>query len=230
MSSTVDAREALAFDMYGTLVDPIRIWQQLEVYVGNSAQRAAEIWRMKQLEYTFRLTAMQQYADFEYVTGKALDYAVAAVGHDLDAAKRRMLLAQYDQLEQFPDVHEGLRQLAAAGHTLVVLSNGTPRMLQAGAGSAGLGDVFEALISVDEIGIYKPAPAVYQHAAERLGRPIGEVRLVSANPFDVVGAAAAGMQVAWLDRSRGLFDTLGQPPAMVVSSIPELAERLAAAR
>ena len=146
--------EALAFDLYGTLVDPIRIWRQLERFLGESALRAAEVWRMKQLEYTFRLTAMDQYQDFEQVTRLSLDYALAAVR------------------------------------------------------------------------TYKPSPRVYQHAARRLGRPLAEVRLVSSNPFDVIGAAAAGMQVAWVDRSAGLFDTLAQRPSLVVATVSELAERL----
>jgi 2-haloacid dehalogenase len=218
--------EALAFDMYGTLVDPIRIWQQLEVYLGDGALRAAEVWRMKQLEYTFRLTAMAQYEDFERVTRKALDYALAAVGHDLVDQQRSALLEAYDHLEPFPDVAQGLERLSAAGHTMVVLSNGTPRMLEAAVKSSGLEAAFQLLISVDEIGIYKPSPRVYRHAANRLGRPLNEVRLVSSNPFDVIGAAAVGLQVAWLSRSAGLFDTLGPPPAIVVKTIGELAERL----
>jgi 2-haloacid dehalogenase len=218
--------EALAFDMYGTLVDPIRIWRQLEVYLGGSALRVAEVWRMKQLEYTFRLTAMQQYEDFEQVTRKALDYALAGVGHDLGDEQCRALLAEYDHLEPFPDVAEGLLRLRSAGHTLAVLSNGSPRMLQAVARWAQLEASFETLISVDEVRTYKPSPHVYRRAAERLGQPLAAVRLVSSNPFDVIGAASAGMQVAWLDRSGGVFDTLGRRPDLVVSTLTELAERL----
>jgi 2-haloacid dehalogenase len=217
--------EALAFDLYGTLVDPLRIWRQLERDLGESAVRAAEVWRMKQLEYTFRLTAMEQCQDFEQVTRLSLDYALAAVGHDLGHEQRQALLAEYDRLEPFPDVPEGLRQLGSA-HTLAVFSNGTPRMLQAVVQSAGLADWFQALISVDEVRTYKPSPRVYQHAARRLGRPLAEVRLVSSNPFDVIGAAAAGMQVAWVDRSAGLFDTLARRPSLVVATVSELAERL----
>jgi 2-haloacid dehalogenase len=188
------------------------------------------VWRQKQLEYTFRLTAMQQYEDFEQVTDRALEYALAVVGGDLSSDQRRAALGLYDDLELFPEVADGLRRLHAAGHQLVVLSNGSPRMIETAVRSAGLDTWFAELISVDEVRAYKPSPLVYRHAAERLGRPIGDVRLISSNPFDVLGAAATGMRVAWLDRSHGLFDTLGPPPAMVVSSLIELAERLAAAR
>jgi 2-haloacid dehalogenase len=218
--------EALAFDLYGTLVDPIRIWTRLEQSVPDKALRIAEVWRHKQLEYTFRLTAMGQYEDFEQVTRKALDYALAAAGHELTADQRDALLAQYDDLERFPDVELGLTRLQQRGHTMVVFSNGSPRMLDAVMDAAGLRPYFEAYVSVDEVRQYKPAPATYRLAAERLGRPIGEVRLVSANPFDDIGAEAAGMRAAWVDRSGGLFDTLRPPPQLVVRSLTELADVL----
>jgi 2-haloacid dehalogenase len=218
--------EALAFDLYGTLVDPIRIWTRLEQSVPDKALRIAEVWRHKQLEYTFRLTAMGQYEDFEQVTRKALDYALAAAGHELTADQRDALLAQYDDLERFPDVELGLTRLQQRGHTMVVFSNGSPRMLDAVMDAAGLRPYFEAYVSVDEVRQYKPAPATYRLAAERLGRTIGEVRLVSANPFDDIGAEAAGMRAAWVDRSGGLFDTLRPPPQLVVRSLTELADVL----
>src|SRR5215831_11599930 len=218
--------EVLAFDMYGTLVDPLSIWRRLAAYVGESAQRAAEVWRMKQLEYTFRLVAMERYEDFENVTRKALDYALAEVGYEATEDQRVALLAEYDQLQPFADVSEALGQLAAKGHLMVVLSNGTPRMLRAAARSSGLEPAIQTLISVDEVGTYKPSPRVYKHAAERLRRPIDEVRLVSSNPFDVVGAAAAGMQVAWLNRSGAVFDTLGPRPELEIVTLSDLARRI----
>src|SRR2546430_5772289 len=123
--------EALAFDMYGTLVDPIRIWKQLEKYIPDGAQRIAEIWRQKQLEFTFRLTAMERYEDFEQVTRKALDYALASVGCDLDTQQKNTLMTQYNDLERFADVEPGLQRLKATGYNMVVFSNGSPAMLTA---------------------------------------------------------------------------------------------------
>jgi 2-haloacid dehalogenase len=218
--------EVLAFDMYGTLVDPLSIWRRLAAYLGESAQRAAEVSRMKQLEYTFRLVAMERYEDFENVTRKALDYALAEVGYEATEDQRVALLAGYDQLQPFADVSEALGQLAAEGHLMVVLSNGTPRMLRAAVRSSGLESAIQTLISVDEVGTYKPSPRVYKHAAERLRRPIDQVRLVSSNPFDVVGAAAAGMQVAWLNRSAAVFDTLGPRPELEIVTLSDLARRI----
>ncbi len=218
--------EALAFDMYGTLVDPIRIWKQLEQYIPGDAQRIAEIWRQKQLEFTFRLTAMERYEDFEQVTRKALDYALAATGHNLDVQQKNSLMAQYNDLERFADVEPGLQRLKNAGYTMVVFSNGSPSMLTAIMSAANLQTYFQGFVSVDEVKVYKPSPAVYRHVAKRLGRPVDEVRLISSNPFDVIGAQSAGMRAAWVNRSGGLFDTLAPPPQMVVRTLVELADVL----
>lgn len=219
--------ESLAFDMYGTLVDPIRIWKQLEYYIPGDAQRIAEIWRQKQLEFTFRLTAMERYEDFEQVTRKALDYALATTGHSLETQQKNSLMAQYNDLERFADVEPGLQRLQDAGYTMMVFSNGSPTMLTGIMYAANLNPYFRGFVSVDEVKVYKPSPIVYRHVANSLGRSIDEVRLISSNPFDVIGAEAAGMQAAWVNRSGGLFDTLAPRPQMVVKSITELADVLA---
>lgn len=219
--------EALAFDMYGTLVDPVRIWKKLEQYLAADAVRVAEVWRQKQLEYTFRLTAMEIYEDFAAVTRKALDYALATAGQSLSPEQKDALMARYNDLERFPDVEPGLQRLQQAGHPMIVFSNGSPAMLTAIMEAANLTPYFSGFVSVDEVRVFKPSPQVYQLAANRLGRPIGEVRLISSNPFDVVGANAVGMRAAWIDRSGGLFDTLGPRPDLVVASLTELADALA---
>src|SRR2546421_4483546 len=175
--------EALAFDMYGTLVDPIRIWKQLEKYIPDDTQRIAEIWRQKQLEFTFRLTAMERYEDFEEVTSKALEYALAAFGQRLEAGQKQGLMVQYNDLERFPDVEPGLQRLQAAGYRMVVFSNGSPAMLTAIMQAAGLNAYFSGFVSVDEVKVYKPSPKVYRHVADRLGRAVNAVLLISSNPF-----------------------------------------------
>src|SRR3712207_3405936 len=106
--------EALAFDMYGTLVDPIRISEQLERYLPDAAPRVTQAWRQKQLEYTFRLTAMERYGPFEQVTRKALDYALAATGEELSEDQKDDLMARYNDLQKFPDVEPGLQRLREA--------------------------------------------------------------------------------------------------------------------
>jgi 2-haloacid dehalogenase len=227
----MSAPEALAFDMYGTLVDPIRIWKQLEQYIPDEdALRVAEVWRQKQLELTFRLTVMERYEDFEWITRKALDYALAAAGQELEADQNDVLIAQYNNLERFDDVDSGLKRLKEAGHEMVVFSNGTPAMLQATLDQEGLHQYFQGFISVDEVKVYKPSPKVYRHVADRLGRPIEEVWLISSNPFDDVGAEAAGMRAVWVDRSDGLFDPLGSPPEIIVDTLTELADAMESRR
>jgi 2-haloacid dehalogenase len=218
--------EALAFDMYGTLVDPAGISGRLERYLPEQAQSLAEVWRRKQLEYTFRLAAMELYQDFEQVTRKALDYALATVGRELAPEQKDDLIERYNDLERFADVEPGLELLKEAGHAMIVFSNGAPHMLEALMDSAELRPYFEGFVSVDEVKTYKPSPETYRHAARRLGRPIGEVRLVSSNPFDDIGAQAAGMKSAWVDRTGGLFDTLGPTPEIVVGTLTELADAL----
>jgi 2-haloacid dehalogenase len=219
--------EALAFDMYGTLVDPIHIWKQLEHYIPDGAQRVAEIWRQKQLEFTFRLTAMEWYEDFETVTRKALDYALASTGYALETEQKEALMARYNTLECFADVEPGLQHLKGAGYTMVVFSNGSPAMLTGIMDAARLHSYFEGFVSVDEVKVYKPSPVVYKHVASRLGRSIDGVRLISSNPFDIIGAEAAGMHTAWVNRSGSLFDTLAPMSGMVVKSLIELANLFA---
>ena len=217
-------REALAFDVYGTLVDPIRIWQQLEQYLPDRALLVAQIWRQKQLEFTFRLTVMEQYQDFEQVTRMALDYALDATGLRLADEQKQVLMEQYNHLERFADVTPGLQSLQEAGSTMVAFSNGSPAMLNPLIDAAQLRPYLQRVISVDEVRMYKPSPKVYQHVAAVLDRPIDQIRLISSNPFDVIGALAAGMQATWIDRSGGLFDPLGPRPQMVVKTLTELAD------
>jgi 2-haloacid dehalogenase len=212
--------------MYGTLVNPAGISRRLERYLPEQAQRLAEVWRRKQLEYTFRLAAMERYQDFEQVTRKALDYALATVGRELAPEQKDDLIERYNDLERFADVEPGLERLKEAGHAMIVFSNGAPHMLEALMDSAELSPYFQGFVSVDEVKTYKPSPKTYRHAARRLGQPIGEVRLVSSNPFDHIGAQAAGMKSAWVDRSGGLFDTLGPTPEIVVGTLTELADAL----
>lgn len=183
-------------------------------------------WRGHQLEISWLLTVMERYEDFEAVTAYALDVALADCGLQLSDHERRALLRNVELLETFPDVAPALDRLADAGFPLAVLSNGSPRMLESLLGTAGIRERFEAVISVDEVGAYKPAPAVYHHAARRLDRSIGEVWLVSGNPFDAAGAKAAGMRVAKIERQPSFRYPFAGQPDLTVSSLEELAAEL----
>lgn len=221
-------REVLAFDLYGTLVDPIAISGELGRVLGDSdGGEVARLWRVKQLEYSFRLTAMGSYDDFRVVTSRALDYALAAAGASLPPRQAEELVELYDHLEPFPDAAPALRALADQGHELAVLSNGSPAMIENCLRNSGLGGFFTTRISADEVREFKPSPRVYQHAAERLGRPIGQLRLVSCNAFDSVGASAAGMRTAWINRSAAPFDTIGSQPDLSLPALDRLPAALA---
>ena len=221
-------REVLAFDLYGTLVDPIGISSELgRVLGGSDGGEAAGLWRLKQLEYSFRLTAMGRYEDFRWVTSRALDFALASVGARLRDEQVRRLVGLYDHLQPFPDTAPALRALAGMGFELAVFSNGTPAMIGNCLENSGLAGFFGQRISVDEVRVFKPSPAAYRHAAGRLSRPAGQVRLVTSNAFDSVGASAAGMRTAWVNRSGAPFDTIGAQPDLTVSALDRLPAELA---
>ena len=224
----MNGREVLAFDLYGTLVDPIAIASELGDLLGETDGRAAAgLWRLKQLEYSFRLTAMSQYEDFHWVTARALDYSLASLGARLPDEQAERLVELYDYLQPFPDAAPALRALAGLGYELAVFSNGTPAMIGNCLNNSGLGGFFGQRISVDEVRAFKPSPAAYRHAAGRLSVPAGQVRLVTSNAFDCVGAGAAGMRTAWVNRSAVPFDTIGAQPDLTLPALDRLPAALA---
>ncbi|HEY1705217.1 MAG TPA: haloacid dehalogenase type II [Trebonia sp.] len=227
-AGAVTGREVLAFDLYGTLVDPIAISGELGRLLGDADGRAAaSLWRVKQLEYSFRLTAMDRYEDFRLVTARALDFALASLGASLAPGQAERVVGLYDHLRPFPDAAAALRALAGQGYRLAVFSNGTPAMIDNCLGNSGLGEFFGQRISVDEVRAFKPSPAAYRHAATRLSVPPGRIRLVTCNTFDSVGASAAGLRTAWVNRSDAPFDTIGDQPDITVSALDRLPAALA---
>ena len=221
-------REVLAFDLYGTLVDPLALSRELGQVLGDSDGReAARLWRLKQLEYSFRLTAMSRYQDFRWVTSRALDFALASLAARLPDGQAERLVELYDHLQPFPDAVLALRALAGMGYEFAVFSNGTPAMIANCLDNSGLGGFFSKRISVDEVRVFKPSPVVYRHAAGRLSVPVGQIRLVTSNAFDSVGASAAGMRTAWVNRSAGPFDTIGAKPDLTVPALDLLPAALA---
>ncbi|GAA5000112.1 haloacid dehalogenase type II [Actinopolymorpha pittospori] len=216
--------EVLAFDLYGTLVDPIAISQELATLLNiEDANRVAQLWRQKQIEYSFRVTMMDRYENFEYITMRGLEFALATSGHSLDATVRESLVEKYDSLHPFPDAATGLKLLAEAGYEMVVLSNGTPKMIRSCIENSGLAEYFVELLSADPMRAFKPDRTVYRFAAGKLGCSMSEMCLVSCNAFDIVGASAAGMRTAWVNRSGGPFDTIGDAPDVTAQTITELA-------
>ncbi|WP_018138967.1 MULTISPECIES: haloacid dehalogenase type II [unclassified Thioalkalivibrio] len=220
-------RQTLAFDVYGTLIDTQGIAATLEGWMGDRAPVLARAWREKQLEYTFRRGLMGAYADFDTCTEQALRYCCEALGIALEAEQEAELLRRYRELPAFADAGPALDELRAEGHRLFAFSNGTAETVIGLLRNGGLTDRFEDLVSVDEIGCFKPDPRVYRHFLQRANALPRQAWLVSGNPFDVIGAQAAGMRTVWLDRARqGLFDPWGKEPTATIGGLDELSGAL----
>lgn len=199
-----DDIQACVFDAYGTLFDVHSAAARCRNELGQKADPLSEAWRQKQLQYTWLRSLMEAHADFWQVTGEALDYAMAAVELD-DPAMRKRLMELYLELDAYPEVPAVLQRLKAAGLSTAVLSNGAPAMLDAAVRSAGLADRLDQVLSVEDVGIYKPDPRVYQLAVDRLGVKPAQICFMSSNAWDAFGASHFGFRVAWVNR-------FGQPP------------------
>jgi 2-haloacid dehalogenase len=214
---------ACVFDAYGTLFDVHSAVARLGARVGPQAEALSQLWRSKQLEYTWLRALMGRHADFWQVTGDALDYALARTG--VDPAVRAPLLQAYLALDAYPEVPEVLHRLRAGGLKTAILSNGEPRMLEAGARSAGIAGLLDAILSVEEVGIFKPHPEVYQLAVDRLGVAAGSIAFQSSNAWDVHGAAAFGLRAVWINRQGAPAEHLpgaAEHELRDLSGLPEL--------
>jgi 2-haloacid dehalogenase len=212
---------AVVFDAYGTLFDVASASEREKEALGPRWQPLAELWRAKQLQYTWLRSLMGRHADFWQVTGDALDFAMESLGI-ADAALRARLMALYERLGAYPEARTALEALRGAGLRLAILSNGAPRMLAAAAESAGLAPLLDAILSVEQVGTYKPSPAVYRLALDHLRLSPAEILFVSANGWDACGARAAGLRVAWVNRAGQPAERIPEPPDVVVRSLAEL--------
>ena len=227
--STSSAVRACVFDAYGTLLDLASAVEPHVPAIGTAAPGVLALWRAKQLEYTWLRTLMGRYADFAQVTADALDYTFASYGL-ADRGLRATLLAAFERLAAYPDAVSTLAALRANGLRTVVLSNGTPSMLASAFAASGLVPVLDAVLSVEEVARYKPAPEVYALATLTLALSPGQILFVSANAWDVAGAASAGLVTAWVNRAGAPAERLPDGAAHVVQSLselPALAQRLA---
>lgn len=228
----------LAFDAYGTLLSTESIAKKLAEHFGQEkAQTIAATWRKYQLEYTWRLNSMNQYEPFSIMTMRSLRHALKESGVSLDQARIDGLMKAYDSLSTFPDVNLALEKLAQTpGITAVVFSNGTHAMVSQSVNhSPDLSphaQVFKQIVVIEEVKKFKPAPEVYEYLAKKVGRgrtEMGDIWLVSGNPFDVVGAKAMGMKAAWVDRAgSGWADQLAEGdqgrPTVIVRGLDEVVD------
>jgi 2-haloacid dehalogenase len=193
--------QAYVFDAYGTLFDVHAAIGRYRAQAGADADRFSEIWRTKQLEYTWTLTLAGRYVNFWTLTERALDYAFARVP-SVDRALRAKLLDAYLELEAFADAGATLTELKARGLQIGILSNGTPRMLGAAVAAAGIAERCDAVLSVDAVRMYKPRREVYALVTAQFGIGADAVVFVSSNRWDVMGAAAFGFRAIWINRAR----------------------------
>lgn len=216
----------LAFDVYGTLIDPLAMEADLLPLFGDRAREACALWRQKQLEYSFRRAIMQRYLNFAACTAQALDFVARSFAIELADPQKSALLDRYRKLPAYPDVAAGLNALS--DHKLVACSNGLESDVRALLDHAGLLDRFAMIVSVDDVKTFKPSRVVYDYLADRCADLCGagkhELWMISANPFDVIGAKSAGLRAAWLQRdARAPFDAWEFSPDAIVAGIADLA-------
>jgi 2-haloacid dehalogenase len=189
--------------------------------LGDKFERLTGLWREKQLQYTWLRAIQNQHVDFWQVTGDALDYALGALGID-NAALRHRLMTLYLTLDAFPEVASMLERLKNGGLKTAILSNGSPKMLRSAVNGARLRKLLDEVLSVEEVGVYKPHAKVYQLAVDRLGKPPSAIAFQSSNAWDAYAASAFGMRVVWCNRYGQPRERLPGSPDREVKSLAEL--------
>jgi 2-haloacid dehalogenase len=215
---------AVLFDVFGTLLDVHSVAQRAdELFPGRGAE-LSRLWRDKQIEYTRLRTLSNRYVPFTQLTDEALQFAGAALGLDVDAAARGLLMHEYTQLSAFADAKPALERLQDANATLGVLSNGDPGMLEDALHSARLGEFFDLVLSADQVHAYKTAPSVYELGPRSLDHPAEEILFVSSNGWDAVGAKWFGYVSFWVNRSGAPTERLGVSPDGLGRSLADAVE------
>jgi 2-haloacid dehalogenase len=213
--------KACVFDAYGTVFDFASAAKGCRDALGDKTETLAALWRDKQLNYTWLRGLQGRHADFWQVTGDALDFSLETLGIAPGSVRER-LMTLYLTLDAFPEVPDMLRRLKRAGLRTAILSNGSPRMLEAAVNGARLGGMFDAVLSVEEVGVYKPHPKVYQLAVDRLGVAPGAIAFQSSNAWDAHAASAFGMKVVWCNRYGQRRERLPGAPDREVRTLAEL--------
>jgi len=214
--------DALVFDAYGTLFDVHSVVSRCESFWPGKGAALSQLWRTKQLEYTWQRSLMQRYAPFSQVTREALAYACEALGLQLTVTQMEALMGEYQMLSPFKDVQGALRRLAE--YKTAILTNGSPDMIEPLVKQSGL--AFDAVLSVDAVKIFKPAPQVYELASTQLTVPANRIGFVSSNGWDALGAKSFGFAVYWINRAGAPVDRLGFKPDAVLKSLGDLPEVL----
>jgi len=228
MSTPPNTIRAVVFDAYGTLFNVHSVVETCETLFPGKGSALSQLWRSKQLEYSWLRSLMGRYVDFNQVTRESLQFACEALGLPFSDLAVTRLNDAYRQLGLFDDTLPVLQQLQ---HNLptakrAILSNGAPEMLNAVVLHNNIGKFFDAVISVNELGIFKPDPRVYQLCSDRLGVAPGEIAFVSSNGWDAAGAKAFGLTTFWINRASAPVERLGFTPDQVLKSLAELPPQL----
>jgi 2-haloacid dehalogenase len=211
---------ALVFDAYGTLFDVHSVLARCEAFWPGKGAQLSQLWRARQLEYSWQRSLMNRYAPFSLITAESLEYSCASLKLTLGGREKETLMDEYLNLAPYPDVPAALKRFK--GRKLAILTNGSPDMIGPLLRNRGMDAVFEAVLSVDEVKIYKPAPQVYQLAVDRLGMPKEQIGFVSSNCWDVLGAKSFGFAVYWINRAGAPVDRTGFQPDRIVKSLDEI--------
>ena len=212
---------ACVFDAYGTLFDFASAAAACAAAPADRRAALTALWRDKQLQYSWLRSLQGRYVDFWRLTGDALDYALESLGL-ADAGLRDSSMALYRRLSAFPEVPATLRALRGAGYATAVLSNGSPAMLADAVAAAELEGLFDAVLSVDPLRVFKTDPRVYQYALDRLGLTASEVAFLSSNSWDAHAASDFGLSVVWCNRYRQPRERLPGAPDFEIHSLAEL--------
>jgi len=212
---------ACVFDAYGTLFDVTRLVEPCRGRLGDDTTPFARLWREKQLQYTWLRSLMGVHTDFWHVTGEALDHALATFRID-DPQLRAQLMQYYLAPPAFDDVTPTLSTLKAKGLRAAILSNGSTSMLAGAVNGHNLRHLLESVLSVDEVGVFKPHPSVYKLACDKLGLKAEHMLFVSSNGWDAHAARHFGFRVAWVNRSGQVPETLPAKPDAEIRSLADI--------
>ncbi|MEI6470003.1 MAG: haloacid dehalogenase type II [Betaproteobacteria bacterium] len=212
--------KALAFDAYGTVFDVHSVVTLAEEMFPGKGKELSQLWRSKQIEYMFLRTIMGRYIPHDQNTEAGLKYSMKYLKLPGGESERKALMAAYEKLSPFDDARQTLPKLS--GIKKAILSVGTQSLLSNLVGNAGIASQFDALLSVDEVKVYKPHPRTYQLAIDKFGLERHEIGFVTSNYFDVAGAKAFGFQVIWINRNSALPDELDLPPDVELNSIEQI--------
>ena len=223
LMTKLEGVRACVFDAYGTLFDVHGPMRKLAAEIGDKADDISKLWRQKQLEYTWLRSLMGVHADFWHVTGEALDYALESSGVSEPGLKDE-IMALYLKLEAYPEVKDALQAVKARGLRTAILSNGSPSMLDSAVRAAGLDKLLDMVLSVEDVGIYKPSRRVYRHAMQKLQlHDAPAICFVSSNPWDAQAAAQFGFQAVRVDRFGLKDDRIPGKPSRLIKELSGLA-------